>query len=239
MEFKVKGTSYDNEDGKNRQKVIRDVINTYIENEQIDKDELYDGNTNKDIEEYDLNVSIYEGIYFPAKLRKSKFNNEDCIEVYLIDYYKKENKIGYIPKELVHIVWDSVNENEEIPVEIVGGKYKEYDILEEKVVINDTGLYGVKINYITDEEKTEKEKVEKETKQRQIELEKENKEKQRKDIIIELIICVFLGVIGGHKFYKGNIKIGILYLFTGGLLGIGWITDIIKLINNLIKVEAL
>lgn len=239
MEFKVKGTSYDNDDGKNRQKVIQEVINTYIDNEQIDKDELYDGNTNKDIEEYGFSVSIYEGIDFPAKLKKSKFNNEDCIEVYLIDYYKKQNKIGYIPKELVHIVWDSVNENEEIPVEIVGGKYKEYDILEDKVVINDTELYGVRINYITDEEKAERERVEKETKQRQVELEKENKVKQKKDIIIELIICILLGVIGGHKFYKGNIKMGVLYLFTGGLLGIGWIIDIIKLINNLIKIEAL
>lgn len=239
MEFKVKGTSYDNDDGKNRQKVIQEVINTYIDNEQIDKDELYDGNTNKDIEEYWFSVSIYEGIDFPAKLKKSKFNSEDCIEVYLIDYYKKENKIGYIPKELVHIVWNSVNENEEIPVEIVGGKYKEYDILEDKVVINDTELYGVRINYITDEEKAERERVEKETKQRQVELEKENKVKQKKDIIIELIICIFLGVIGGHKFYKYNIKIGVLYLFTGGLLGIGWIIDIIKLINNLIKIEAL
>lgn len=239
MEFKVKGTSYDNKDGKNRQKVIQDVINTYIENEQIDKDELYDGNTNKDIEEYDISVSIYEGIYFPAKLKKNKFNNEDCIEVYLIDYYKEENKIGYIPKELVHTVWNSVNENEEIPVKIVGGKYKEYDILEDKVVINETGLYGVKINYITDEEKIEIENKEKEEKQKQMELEKENKEKQKKDIIIQLIICILLGVIGGHKFYKGNIKIGVLYLFTGGLLGIGWIIDIIKLINKLIKIEAL
>lgn len=239
MEFKVKGTSYDNEDGKNRQKVIQDVINTYIDNEQIDKDELYGGNTNKDIEDYDLKVSIYEGINFSGKLKKSKYKDEDCIEVYLIDYYKNKQKIGYIPKELVQTMWNDVNEDEEIPVEIVGGKYKKYDILENKVVIEDTGLYGVKINYITDKEKIEIENKEKEEKEKQIKLEKENREKQKKDIIVELIICIFLGVIGGHKFYKGNIKMGILYLFTGGLLGIGWIVDIIKLINNLIKIEAL
>lgn len=239
MEFKVKGTSYDNEDGKNRQKIIQDVINTYIDNEQIDKDELYDGNTNKDIKDYGFSVSIYEGIDFPAKLKKSKYKNEDCIEVYLIDYYKKENKIGYIPKELVQTILNDVNENEEIPVEIIGGKYKEYDVFEDKVTTEDTGIYGVKINYITSEEKIEIENREKEEKQKQIKLEKENKEKQKKDIIIQLIICILLGVIGGHKFYKGNIKMGVLYLFTGGLLGIGWIIDIIKLINNLIKIEAL
>ena len=239
MEFKVKGTSYDNEDGKNRQKVIQDVINTYIDNEQIDKDELYDRNTNKDIKDYGFRVSIYEGIDFPAKLKKSKYKNEDCIEVYLIDYYKKENKIGYIPKELVQIILNDIDENEEIPVEIIGGKYKEYDAFEDKVTTEDTGIYGVKINYITSEEKIEIENRKKEAKQKQIKLEKENKEKQMKNTMVELMICIFLGVIGGHKFYKGNIKMGILYLFTGGLLGIGWIVDIIKLINNLIKTEAL
>ena len=69
--------------------------------------------------------------------------------------------------------------------------------------------------------------------------EKENKKKKEiKNKTIELIICIFLGVIGGHKFYKGNIKMGILYLFTGGLLGIGWLIDIIKLINDLTKIKA-
>jgi hypothetical protein len=238
MEFKVKGTSYENEDGKNRQKIIQEVINTYIDNEQIYADELYDGNTNKDIKDYDLKVSIYEGISFPAKLKKSKYKDEDCIEVYLIDYYKNKQKVGYIPKELVHTIWNSVDENEEIPVEIIGGKYKEYDILEEKVITNDVGSYGVKIEYITDEER-EKNKLKRKELEQKILKEKENKKnKEIREVIIELIICIFLGIFGVHKFYKGKIKIGILYLFTGGLFGIGWIIDTIKLINKLIKIKA-
>lgn len=239
MEFKVKGTSYDNDDGKNRQNVIQDVVDTYLDNEQIDKNELYNGNTNKDIEEYDLKVSTYEGINFPAKLKRNKYKDEGCIEVYLIDYYKNKQKIGYVPKELVQTIWNDVNENEEIPVEIIGGKYKEYDILADKVVTNDVGSYGVRINYITDAEKEKAKQEQKEAEQRILK-EKENKKKKEiKNKTTELIICIFLGVIGGHKFYKGNIKMGILYLFTGGLLGIGWIADTIKLINNLIKKEAL
>lgn len=58
MEFKVKGTSYCNEDGEKRQEIIQKVIKTYIDNESIEKEELYDGNTNKDIKDYDLKVSI-------------------------------------------------------------------------------------------------------------------------------------------------------------------------------------
>lgn len=238
MEIKVKGTSFANEDGESRQAIIKKVIKTYIDNNEINDDDLYDGNTNKDIKDYGINVSIYEGIDFPVKLKQGKFNNENCIEVYLIDYYKEKYKVGDIPKEVVQTIWDDVNENEEIPAKIVGGKYKEYDILEEKVITEDTGIYGIRINYITDEEKKETENIKKEMEQKRIVVEKENKAKQTKSIIVELIICIFLGIIGGHKFYKGNIKMGILYLFTSGLLGIGWIIDIIKLINNLINMEA-
>lgn len=45
---------------------------------------------------------------------------------------------------------------------------------------------------------------------------------------IALALCIF--TLCGHKFYEGKIGMGIIYLFTGGLLGIGWIIDIISLI---------
>ncbi|MCD8372407.1 MAG: TM2 domain-containing protein [Clostridia bacterium] len=47
---------------------------------------------------------------------------------------------------------------------------------------------------------------------------------------ISFIICLFLGYIGGHKFYEGKIGLGILYLCTIGLCGIGWIIDIITIL---------
>lgn len=42
-------------------------------------------------------------------------------------------------------------------------------------------------------------------------------------------LCLFLGVIGAHKFYEGKILLGVLYIFTGGLLGIGVLYDLIVL----------
>ena len=47
---------------------------------------------------------------------------------------------------------------------------------------------------------------------------------------VALLLCVFLGWFGVHKFYEGKILFGIVYLFTFGLFGIGWIVDIIILL---------
>lgn len=44
---------------------------------------------------------------------------------------------------------------------------------------------------------------------------------------VALVLCVMLGMFGIHKFYEGKILTGILYLFTFGLLGFGWVIDII------------
>ena len=55
----------------------------------------------------------------------------------------------------------------------------------------------------------------------------ENKHKKRVDKNISLLLCIFFGYFGLHKFYEGNIKMGITYLLTMGLFGFGWIIDII------------
>ena len=47
-----------------------------------------------------------------------------------------------------------------------------------------------------------------------------------------LILCLFLGVLGVHQYYLGNYGKGVLYTLTGGLLGIGWLYDLVKLIIN-------
>lgn len=47
---------------------------------------------------------------------------------------------------------------------------------------------------------------------------------------VSFLLCLFLGYIGAHKFYEGKIGMGILYLFTLGLFGIGWFIDCIVLL---------
>lgn len=48
---------------------------------------------------------------------------------------------------------------------------------------------------------------------------------------VTLVLCILLGWLGVHRFYQGKIVTGILYLFTIGLLGIGWLVDILIIIT--------
>lgn len=47
---------------------------------------------------------------------------------------------------------------------------------------------------------------------------------------VAFFLCLFLGFIGAHKFYEDKKGIGILYLFTFGLFGIGWFIDTLVLL---------
>ncbi len=47
---------------------------------------------------------------------------------------------------------------------------------------------------------------------------------------VSFFLCLFLGIFGAHKFYEGRILFGIIYIFTGGLFGVGVIVDLIILI---------
>lgn len=44
-----------------------------------------------------------------------------------------------------------------------------------------------------------------------------------------LLLCIFLGRFGVHKFYQGKTGMGLLYLLTHGLFGIGRIADIVTI----------
>lgn len=46
---------------------------------------------------------------------------------------------------------------------------------------------------------------------------------------VDFFLCLLLGFFGGHKFYEKKYKMGLLYVFTVGLFGFGWIFDTVKL----------
>lgn len=55
--------------------------------------------------------------------------------------------------------------------------------------------------------------------------------------IITLVLCVFLGLIGAHRFYIKKTETGLLMLITLGLLGIWVLTGKFKDENDL-RIES-
>ena len=50
---------------------------------------------------------------------------------------------------------------------------------------------------------------------------------QPRDWLTALLLCIFLGWLGVHRFYVGKSGTGLLWFFTCGMGGIGWLIDII------------
>lgn len=53
---------------------------------------------------------------------------------------------------------------------------------------------------------------------------------RQKDKWVALLLCIFLGWLGVHKFYEGKILMGILYIITCGFFGIGIFVDFILIL---------
>ncbi len=64
----------------------------------------------------------------------------------------------------------------------------------------------------------------------EVKAEKNNLTSSGKSQIVALLLCIFLGFLGAHRFYLGYTGWGLIYLFTLGLFGIGWLIDLVRLI---------
>lgn len=47
----------------------------------------------------------------------------------------------------------------------------------------------------------------------------------RRSMLVAYLLWFFLGALGIHRFYLGRPVSGVIWLLTGGLLGIGWLVD--------------
>lgn len=53
-----------------------------------------------------------------------------------------------------------------------------------------------------------------------------------KSRLVALLLCLFVGYIGIHRFYAGKNGSGVLYLCTYGLFGIGVLVDLIMILTG-------
>lgn len=56
--------------------------------------------------------------------------------------------------------------------------------------------------------------------------------KPHKKKIVALLLCLFGGYIGLHRFYVDKTISGLVYFFTGGLFLIGVIVDLISILTG-------
>ena len=55
---------------------------------------------------------------------------------------------------------------------------------------------------------------------------------QQKDWLTTLLLCIFTGIFGVHRFYTGHIGIGIIQLLTAGGCGIWTLVDLIMIVTD-------
>ena len=49
---------------------------------------------------------------------------------------------------------------------------------------------------------------------------------------VTFFLCLFLGLWGAHKFYEGKPGMGILYILTAGIVGIGILVDLFIILSK-------
>ena len=59
-----------------------------------------------------------------------------------------------------------------------------------------------------------------------------NVQLQQKDWLTTLLLCIFLGWLGIHRFYTGHTVIGVIQLLTLGGCGIWVLVDFIMILTN-------
>lgn len=60
----------------------------------------------------------------------------------------------------------------------------------------------------------------------------------RIDYTLAWVLHLFLGLFGVHRFYMGKIVTGVIYLLTGGLLGIGYVYDTLTLNDQIVEANT-
>lgn len=134
-DFKIHGTSYDNEDGTS----IQQILSEYAVEEYGD-DKLTSAEVKEELQ-YEDRVYLYPTMDGAFSLEATTFDGAPAIKVYLETTPGAYDHIGWIPKHNVDHVLDLITTHEyELTGEILGGPYKYLD--EDGKVASDSTDFG-------------------------------------------------------------------------------------------------
>ncbi len=168
-----------------------------------------------------------------------------------VDLTSNKNKVVKIEETKTAIpnvsISDASNavETEEVKAPRIKNVYETIEI-ENTVASNDESLLSLDLTTkwfknSNDNIKSDSKAIE--SKIQNSQYEKKSKKKMKsssqgegdKSWVVALILCFFIGVLGIHRFYLGYTGLGVLYLLTGGLCGIGVFVDFIMLLTGSLK----
>ena len=193
--------------------------------------------SNKELTEmYSDRDKIYK-FEFPQNLRavlRPEPENEHDENAIAVDIIHPESgdhvHVGYIKRGSTN----RIDVQEVFVAEILGGPFKEvFEDENGRPQIETVFDREITVSIHPANESKTSEPAEKKTDQAQssvVETAVSAPEK-KKSRTTALLLCIFLGFFGAHKFYEGKTGLGFLYLFTAGLFLVGWITDIFKILK--------
>ena len=59
-----------------------------------------------------------------------------------------------------------------------------------------------------------------------------------KSRLAAVLLCLFFGYLGIHRFYVGKIGTGLIWFFTFGFFGVGWMLDLVFIVLGFFRDKA-
>lgn len=129
--------------------------------------------------------------------------------------------VGYIARNNTARISEIISRGLTVKANITGGPHKEISENEDGMLLSEKEDYDFRVRLSFYEQvRVTAEKVQ------------SQKGASEKNHTIALLLAIFLGFLGIHRFYVGKPGTGILWLLTAGVFGVGWFVDVVWLLGN-------
>ena len=129
--------------------------------------------------------------------------------------------VGHIAKDNTQRIREVINSGAVVKANVHGGPRKEISETDDGLLVSEKEDYDFRVRLSFYERGAEI--VNEPVAQKKVSTKKHT---------TALLLAIFLGVLGIHRFYVGKVGTGILWLLTAGVFGIGWFVDIVWLLSN-------